>query len=207
MDKLIQYFKENSYVLVPNLLEPDIANFAYNYFILKGCTNQDFSNAHEDIQNDKWVRGAYGDLVAETILGHIEPRMSAITQKKLCPTYSYTRLYITGDELTPHTDRPSCQYSVTMNLGGEDWPIYYGVYDEESKDGVVVKGKKVKILNEIILKPGDGAVYKGEDLVHWRDPFMGDHCCQTFLHYIDSEDENYTKFKYDERVNIGFIKQ
>ena len=94
-----------------------------------------------------------------------------------------------------------------MNLGGEDWPIYYGVYDEESKDGVVVKGKKVKILNEIILKPGDGAVYKGEDLVHWRDPFMGDHCCQTFLHYIDSEDENYTKFKYDERVNIGFIKQ
>jgi hypothetical protein len=206
MDELINYFKENKYVLVEGLLEPQIALFAYNYFILKGCTNKSFSDHNENIMDDNWVRCCYGDLVAETILGHIEPRVSQLTQKKLCPTYSYSRLYITGDVLKPHTDRPACQYSVTMNLGGEPWPIYYGVYDEDSKDGVVVKGKKVKILNEIVMKPGDGAIYKGEDLVHWRDPFMGDHCVQTFLHYVDSEDEKYSSHKYDGRMNIGFDK-
>lgn len=205
MDNLINYFKENKYVLVPGLLEPDIANFVYNYFILKGCSNKNFQET-DIISDDDWLKCCYGDLVAETILGHIEPRMSLVTQKKLCPTYSYSRLYITGDELKPHTDRPACQFSVTMNLGGDPWPIYYGVYDEDSKDGFTVGGKKVKVLNEIVLKPGDGAIYKGEELVHWRNPFTGDHCVQTFLHYVDSEDESYKKDHFDGRVNIGFSK-
>jgi hypothetical protein len=204
MDKL-KYFTENKYVVLENLISPDITSFLYNYFILKGCTNRDFDDQSESLGDD-WVKGTYGDLTAETTMSQLEPIMSQVTQKKLCPSYSYSRIYIKGDQLKIHSDRPSCQYSVTLNLGGDPWPIYFGVFDENSKDGVTYNFKKVKILNEVLLKPGDGAVYMGEELLHWRDPFAGDHCVQTFLHYVDSEDENYKSHWYDGRYNIGFLR-
>lgn len=208
MDK-IEYFKKNKYVVVENLVSPDVINFLYNYFILKGCTNREFndsSEADKQTYND-FLKGSYNDLAAETLLSQLDKTLSHIVQKNLCPTYSYSRLYVTGEELKVHSDRPACQYSVTVNIGGDPWSIYYGILDPSSKDGVLYNGKKVKILNEITLKPGEGAVYMGEELLHWRDPFEGDHCVQTFLHYVDEDDENYKNQKYDGRHNIGFIKK
>ncbi len=207
MDK-VEYFKNNKYVVVENLVSPEIINFLYNYFILKGCTNRNFSDIEtEETTFQDYIKATYADLNAETLLSQLEKPLSQIVQKNLCPTYSYSRLYVTGEVLKIHTDRPACQYSVTLNIGGDPWPIYYGVEDSDSKDGVVFNGKKVKILNEIILKPGDGAVYMGEELLHWRDPFEGDHCVQTFLHYVDNDNEKYIKERYDGRQNIGFTKK
>jgi len=207
MDK-VEYFKNNKYAVVENLVSPELINFLYNYFILKSCTNRNFNEAEtgESIFQD-YMKAVYGDLTAETLLSQLEKPLSQIVQKNLCPTYSYSRLYVTGEALNIHKDRPACQYSVTLNIGGDPWPIYYGVEDSNSKDGIIFNGKKVKILNEIILKPGDGAVYMGEELLHWRDPFEGDHCVQTFLHYVDNDNEKYTKERYDGRQNIGFTKK
>ena len=33
-------------------------------------------------------------------------------------------LYKQGDELKRHKDRPSCEISTTLNLGGDPWPIF-----------------------------------------------------------------------------------
>ena len=46
--------------------------------------------------------------------------MQKETGLDLCPTYSYARLYKKdGDELKRHKDRPSCEISTTINLGGD----------------------------------------------------------------------------------------
>ena len=114
-------------------------------------------------------KGSYCDILAETLLAELEPQIKHVTQKNVAPSYSYSRVYITGEVLRPHTDRPSCQYSVTLNIGGAPWPISFGIHDESSTDNVYDKNKKVRRLNSITLNPGDGIVYSGEQLVHWRD--------------------------------------
>jgi len=196
----IKLFQENQYVHVPQIISKDISNFIYNYLVIKGCTNQDFTEGDIDISKN-YIHYCYGDLCTETLLGFLQDPLSKITQKNLCPTYSYTRLYLTGETLKPHVDRESCQYSVTINFGGDPWPIYFG---KLNKGNDLDNG--YSLLSEVLLQPGDGIIYMGEELVHWRNKFEGDHCAQGFLHYIDENGPYFPKFQYDGRKNIGYKK-
>ena len=60
----------------------------------------------------------------ETLLQKVKPIMEKESGVKLTETYSYARIYKKGDELKRHKDRYSCEISTTMNLGGDDWPIF-----------------------------------------------------------------------------------
>ena len=197
MDR-IEYFKKNDYVHVPNLVDSKISSFIYNYLIIKACTNVDFSNSNED-STTKYIRYCYSDIATETLAGILLPTISEITQKNLCPTYSYSRVYTRGEILKPHRDRPSCEYSITINFGGEPWPIYFGKLNkgEDLENGYSMEA-------EITMNPGDGIIYMGEELVHWRNKLQGDHCAQCFLHYIDMEGPHYPEWAYDSRPNIGY---
>jgi len=195
----INFFKQNQYCYIPNLVPKDLSNFLYNYLVIKASTNKDFTEG--DTRKDKnYINYCYGDLCSETLLGFLVDNLSHITQKKLCPTYSYTRLYLHGEKLFPHMDRESCQYSVTINFGGDPWPIYFGRLNKD----ILENG--YSLAAEITMNPGDGIVYMGEELVHWRNKFEGDHCAQAFLHYIDEDGPHYPEFKYDGRANIGYKK-
>ena len=66
----------------------------------------------------------YADIAMETLLLKVQPRMEKETGLKLIPTYAYARIYKNGDILHRHKDRFSCEISTTMNLGGDEWPIY-----------------------------------------------------------------------------------
>jgi hypothetical protein len=99
--------------------------------------------------------------------------MEKETGKKLLATYSYWRMYTKYSHLKKHKDRPSCEISVTVNVGsdGTDWPI-------------IIED------NPIHLKTGDAAIYLGCELEHGREEFKGDWCAQTFLHYVDADGNN-----------------
>ena len=99
----------------------------------------------------------------------LEP-MCQITGLDLEPTYDYSRLYVKNEILKKHTDRPSCEISVTLNLRniGEGWDFCW------------TGGSK-------LMTPGDAVIYKGCDLEHWRDPNPSDFVYQVFLHYVRSD--------------------
>ena len=110
----------------------------------------------------------------ETLLLKCQSAMEKATKTKLIPMYSYTRIYKNGDELKRHKDRPSCEISTTLNLGGDPWPIYLSPTENVGfPDGRNIttesnaKGKKIN------LKPGDMLVYSGCVLEHWREKFEG----------------------------------
>ena len=63
-------------------------------------------------------------MAMETLLLKCQPSMEKATGLKLYPAYTYARIYKKGDELKRHKDRFRCEISTTMNLGGDDWPIY-----------------------------------------------------------------------------------
>lgn len=86
--------------------------------------------------------------------------------RQVLPTYTFARIYQTGNQLERHTDRPECELSVSVNLSSDEpWPLY-------------IDGEK------FILTPGDGVIYEGVKYEHWREPYGGQYCSQFFLHYV-----------------------
>ena len=134
----------------------------------------------------------YANMAMETLLLKCQPGMEKATGLKLYPAYSYARIYKKGDELKRHKDRFSCEISTTMNLGGDDWPIYLEPSGEVGKKGVRVD-----------LKPGDMLVYSGIELEHWREKFKGKECVQVFLHYNNKKTPGARDNMFDKRPHLG----
>ena len=129
----------------------------------------------------------------ETLLTWVQPAMEKHTGLKLSPTYSYARIYKKGDILKRHKDRFSCEISTTLHLGGEPWPIFL---DPTGQKTVINEEKQIHKPNApkgvpVDLNVGDMLIYSGCDLEHWREPFEGNVCVQTFLHY-----NNYRQYCY-----------
>jgi len=168
-------FKTKKYQIIRNALDKNLANFIFNYMLVQRDA-VDFLVKHNTVEsnffigrrNDPQVPGCYakyGDWVMETLLIYMLDVMKAKTELELVPTYTYTRLYEKGNVLKRHKDRPSCEVSTTLHLGGNEWDIY------------------LEPNNKIRLKQGDMLIYAGCDLEHWREPFAGEICGQVFLHY------------------------
>lgn len=134
--------------------------------------------------------GRYADAQGEAILERLQPEVERITGRALYPCYSFLRIYHLGSELRRHTDRPSCEFSVTLHVGGPDgveWPIFI------EHDGVAA---------EVNLHPGDLMVYRGAALPHWRKRFEGEYWVQLFLHYVDAAGA-YAHYRHDGRAQLG----
>ena len=129
------------------------------------------------------------------------------TGLNLIPTYSYARIYYKGNALARHKDRPSCEISTTMNLGGDVWPIYIDPTGEDNVTYITESETKVKKEADpgvkVDLHPGDMLIYKGYDLEHWRNSFEGEVCSQVFLHYNDKNSNWSYKNEFDGREFIG----
>ena len=83
-----------------------------------------------------------------------------------------------------HTDRKECPVSLTLNLGGDVWPIY--ITDLQKKN------------NSVALTPGQAMLYNGIVCPHWRNKFEGEYCGQLFLHYVPIK-----QTPYDKRPHLG----
>ena len=211
-------FKKNNFLVIKEAIDPKVANFVYNYFLMKRQVARTFFDTRYispftsewGVWNDEQVPNTYshyGDTAMETLLLAVQPKMEKETGLKLNPTYAYARIYKTGDILHRHKDRFSCEISTTLNLGGDEWPIFIegkkNVGLPDDKKGITVtsnnKGSKVT------LKPGDMLVYKGNLLEHWREPFVGQDCAQVFLHYndVNSKYGNSEENIFDGRPHLG----
>lgn len=135
---------------------------------------------------------APGDLFIDGLLLELLPAVEKITTLDLYPTYSYFRVYKHGDVLVKHTDRPSCEITVSVCLGYEGpstWPLMLEVQTGTSSIG---------------LEPGDALIYRGTEIPHWREPMNGERGAQAFLHYVDQAG-SYAEWKYDKRRAIPTI--
>ena len=212
-------FKKNKYQVIRKAISPEIADFCYkylqlsaeadNWMLLNGSTHA--KNPLVGNFNDSQVPNSYakyGDRVMETLLVKTINVMQKKTGLRLVPTYSYTRLYRTGNILRRHKDRPSCEISTTLCLGGDHWPIYL---DPTGGDYVIDEDKNIHKPGapkgiEVNLKPGDMLIYSGCELEHWREPFQGKLCGQVFLHYNHADGPFAKSNLYDKRPMLGIVK-
>ena len=212
-------FKKNKYQVIHNAISKELANLAYTYLQISAeadywmITNQVTHDKNPLVGNfkDKQVPGSYAkyaDRLMETLLVKVIPIMKAKTELNLIPTYSYTRLYRKGNILKRHKDRPSCEISTTLNLGGDNWDIFL---DPTGTNNVIDEYKNIHKPNapkgiKISLKPGDMLIYSGCELEHWREPFQGNLCGQVFLHYNHANGPYAKTNLYDKRPMLGIVK-
>jgi len=198
-------FKKKKYTVIKEAISKDLAVFIANYFrmqkqVYDTCRQARYFSPFESIlgyyegENEQIPNtySAYGNIAMETLLLKCQPGMEKATGLKLYPSYTYARIYKKGDELKRHKDRFSCEISTTMNLGGDDWPIYLEPSGKIGKKGVRVD-----------LKPGDMLVYSGCDLEHWREKFKGKECVQVFLHYNNRKTLGAKDNMFDKRPHLG----
>lgn len=179
-------FQQNGYSVLPRFLDDELRQRLLKHVLERGKDTADFAD-------DKQVPGTpaiYGDRVIDRLLARLAPTVGAIVGLQLLPTYSYFRVYRPGDTLPKHVDRPSCQISLTLSLGYDapaPWPIWFGATAVAS--------------TALTLAPGDAAVYRGMDILHWRDAFTGAYAAQAFLHYVD-QNGPYSEWKFDKRQGL-----
>ena len=212
-------FKKNKYQVIRGAISKELADVGFTYLqisaeadhwmLQNGVTHE--SNSLIGTFKDKQVPGSYAkyaDRLMETLLIQTIPVMKAKTGLDLIPTYSYTRLYRTGNILNRHKDRPSCEISTTINLGGDPWPIFI---DPTGSNNVINEYQGIMKPNapkgvRIDLKPGDMIIYSGCELEHWREPFQGKLCGQVFLHYNHANGPFAKTNLYDKRPLLGIPK-
>ena len=212
--------KFNKYQVIKKAISYELANFVFNYFLLKrDAVDWMYKN---NITYDTGILGTwadaqipntyshYGDHVMETLLVKVLPVMAQETGLELIPTYSYARLYKKGDILHRHKDRPSCEISTTIHLGGNPWPIFI---DGTGANNILSGRETTTIVNpgapagtKVLLEVGDMLVYSGCELEHWREPFEGDTCGQVFLHYNHVNGPFAEKNRFDRRPMLGIPK-
>ena len=214
-------FKTKKYQVIKGAISKELANFIFNYMMLQRDA-VDFMVKHQKInpynpligtREDKQIPGAYSkyaDWVMETLLQFVRPIMKAKTGMDLVPTYSYTRLYEKGNILYRHKDRPSCEISTTLHLGGDPWPIYL---DPTGANNIVSGSETTTIIKpgapkgvRVDLKVGDMLIYSGCELEHWREPFEGNVCSQVFLHYNHAKGPYAKTNLFDKRPLLGIPK-
>ena len=208
-------FRVDGYQVIKKAISYELANFIFNYFLLKRDAVQYMykNNIVHDIGmlgtwSDKQIPNTYScyaDMVMETLMVKVMPIMKKETGLQLIPTYSYARLYKNGDILKRHKDRPSCEISTTLNLGGDPWPIFI---DGTGADTVIDEYKNIHKPNapkgtKVLLEVGDMLVYSGCELEHWREPFEGNTCGQVFLHYNHVNGPFAEKNRFDRRPMLG----
>ena len=188
MMNLAEHFAEKKYAIVRGCLTDPELSLLYRYACKLAAMGV---MTHDRLVPDAWR--AHGDLFMDGLLLDTLPLAEQVTGIKLFPTYSYFRVYKQGHALPKHTDRPSCEISLSICLGYEaekPWPIWI-----EGPAGVT----------SIELQPGDALFYRGVENAHWREPMVGERAVQVFLHYVD-QNGPYAEWKFDKRPSLSSLK-
>jgi len=187
--------KVNKYKYVKNMLSDDMVEYLSSYSVKRGLMKKNFldpqcgpkASSFHSMESD----------IYHHLIHFLLPIMEKQTDLKLKPIYSFNRIYLSGSDLKRHTDRPACEISASISLvhsyKNDDyrWPLYMGD-------------------KPIYIKKGDGVIYKGCEIEHWRPVFNqpeGSWHHQLFVHYVDLNGPN-AKLKEEEnwegrpKVNI-----
>ncbi len=174
-------FEKDGYFVIKDLWDPE--ELYYPVPDIRGQLNynknQDSDkNSYNHLPVENQVEGSlarYWHPQYRKIHSGVRKKLEKILGRKLYNTYYYDRFYFAGQELLKHTDRDSCEISVSIHISTnlpddlKDWPFMIktpDTYADKSKTAVLVPGEQ----RSCVLNAGDGILYKGCERPHWRDP-------------------------------------
>ena len=172
-----QKLLDNNYIIIPNFISSYRVNKLKDEFVEYSQKNNLEGDPQIPTSSSDYNYISFLELLCEKT-----PEVSEILEETVLPTYTYARVYKKGSILKRHSDRDSCEISLTLHLGGDNpWLIWIKTPEGEDRS--------------VELKPGDAMMYRGTIAEHWRDEYAGKEYVQVFLHYVRSRGEcAYTYF-------------
>jgi hypothetical protein len=165
--------EQNNFLFVPNFISQEHAQaLTQEFYKLEQrgeCTKDNQAPNSPAIYNFK----PFLELLCQKT-----NEVTNLIEEQVLPTYTYARIYKNKETLARHRDRPACEISLTVHLGGDaNWDISIQKPSGEEID-----------LN---LNTGDAMLYLGCTSDHWRaTSFSGKNYAQVFLHYVRSNGPN-----------------
>jgi hypothetical protein len=162
--RVVSALSAAGHVIVPGLIDPQLARTLYTMLLLR--------RHRGEYRRDDQVPSAlsfWGDSTLDALLLSVQADVEAAAGCALLPTYCYARLYQHGDALARHRDRDAAEIAATIHLGHRGAappPICF------APDHAVAQ------------RPGDGVVYLGTKVEHWRDAFTGSDFGQVFVNFV-----------------------
>ncbi len=133
----------------------------------------------------------------------LTPIMEQIVGTRLLPTYDYLRIYREGDRCRIHSDRYSCEHSLSLTLDysdGATWPLDVERARSEPSSRVTEDFGGAE-FQSIAMEVGDAVLYKGVHHRHGRiEANPNAWSAHIFLHWVD-RDGPYREHAFDGRVN------
>jgi hypothetical protein len=181
-------FRERRYVAVPGILPAPVLELLKVYFDIV-LANGRFSRDEQCPLS----LSIGGDPGLDAVLEWIRPRVGRLVGIDLAPTYSYARLYSEKEILARHTDRAACEISVSVSIR---------VPEGMGPSILHLKAPRKKETS-VPMWEGDGCIYAGTEVEHWREAFSSDGYIQLFLHFISKRGEYFPEQLYDGRERLG----
>jgi hypothetical protein len=136
------------------------------------------------------ARKAHNEKLSRVLHFDLEPLVSRLVGVPVKATYSYFGGYVNGSSLPLHTDKPACEYTVSLCLAREPadapWPILVQKKAEPcvSCGGPKAHAPRADEMAALDWRPGGFGVFKGRHHSHMRDAFDGVHARYLLLHYV-----------------------
>ena len=125
---------------------------------------------------------AHNHPIANFWHDQLNERVAQLVGQRTKPSYSFVSVYSEGGDLFWHTDRPPCEYTLTLLMdyapltedGRSSWPLKV-----RGRDGA---------LNAIQQRVGEALIFKGRELKHSRDVLPAGHRSSSLLFHFVNED-------------------
>jgi hypothetical protein len=137
----------------------------------------------------------------------LTPIVSQLVGRDLLPTYDYFRIYRQGDICRVHSDRLSCEHSLSLTLAYSDdkiWDLEVG-RERVTPSAKVDETFGAEDFSAIPMQVGDAVLYQGVHHRHGRTtPNPNAWSAHLFLHWVD-KDGPYRDQAFDARGTPGKV--
>lgn len=161
------------FALIPSLVPAHLLIAIARYY------RQRLAEGYISLTNGKSNQySAHREPLAEWIHQFVADILRPAFPVEVKPSYSYLSIYQGGATLERHTDRPQCEFTVSLcvdaSTGAEGWPLYV----ESPVDNALI---------EVHLRLGDAIIFKGRELPHHRRAMApGESFTSLLFHFVET---------------------
>jgi len=189
---IIGDYQRDGYALVEGLLAPEVCNAFLHQFqgaiARSGASLTQFNRTSNLLKREAVEMYGYHFPPMLALLWGLTPVAEQLSGKTLLPSYSYFRIYREGDICRVHSDRQSCEHSMSLTLDYSDgvpWSLELERTDSEPSSRTEENfGPDAPAA--LAMQPGDGVLYRGVNRRHGRTtPNPNGWSAHLFLHWVE----------------------
>ncbi|ANY21218.1 hypothetical protein A6F68_02728 [Tsuneonella dongtanensis] len=185
-------YRKDGYATIRGLIPPEVATNLFKQIQIDlanaGQSFANFAKSHQLSINQTVDISGHFYRPLTTFLWGLTPIIGELVGADVLPSYDYFRIYQKGDVCRIHSDRPSCEHSVSLTLAYSDnqpWALEVGS-ERVTEEGPCTDDFGDEPFSSVEMQPGDAVLYRGINLRHGRSrPNPNGWSAHLFLFWVE----------------------